>query len=107
MDEPDLLAAAMERWEQIARYAWARHEECGRGVVLVDRTDLLEAGDDAELALSYVPLEIIPRGDDFRGVISDYHPIRQVVLMIGGEGTDEQVLVLESTGTGRPPPPEC
>lgn len=106
MDEQDLLAAAMERWEQIARYAWARHEECGRGVVLVDRADLLTNEQD-ELALSYVPLEIIPRGDDFRGVISDYHPIRQVVLIVGGEAGDEQLLVLESSGTGRPPPPEC
>jgi hypothetical protein len=106
MDEQDLLAAAMEHWERIARFAWARHEECGRGVVLVQRDDLL-ADDNEGMALSYVPLEIIPRGDDFRGVISDYEPIRQVVLMVGDDNGDEQLLVLEPAGTGRPPPPEC
>jgi hypothetical protein len=112
----EVLAAALRRWEPIARYAWAQHAASGPGVVLVSAHDLLAAdealteqgrGPGDVLPLSYVPAGTIPRGDDFSSVISGYDPRRQVALLVGGEDGQEQLFVLEPAGPDRPAPPDC
>jgi hypothetical protein len=97
----------MRRWEHIARFAWAAVQREGRGVVLVDRSDLLADDDDGPVPLGFVPATHIPRGDDFATIIQSYDPLRQVALLVGGTGGEEQLLVLEPADASRPGPPDC
>ena len=112
--DDDVLRAALQLWEVLGRFAWA---ECGRrgpGVVLIDHDDLLAAaraeapaGQAPTPAMSYVPATHVPRGDDFAALIGRYDPGRQVLLLVGTRGGDEQMLVLEPADESRPSPPQC
>jgi len=105
-----LMAAAMRAWETIARFAWQNGRTHGRGVVLVDRGDLLAVTDTkapaVELPMTFVPVTHIPEGDDFRPVIEQHDPEQQVALMVGGSG-DEHLIVLEPSDADRKRPSEC
>lgn len=102
----DVQRAAMALWDDLAAYAWSAFCRSGRGVVLIDRADLSAAARTGGPAppLSYVPVGLIPSGDDFASIISRYDPRREVALLVGDQGGDEQLLVLSPAGRDRRAP---
>lgn len=103
----DELDAAIRMWESIAAFAWKSHELSGPGAVLVTADSLIGAveGDSLLPVLNYFAIGDIPAGDDFRPLLGQYDPMKQVVLMIGGDDQPERVYIIESDG--RPSPPAC
>ena len=102
------LRAALDAWERLAAFGWREHQIKGRGVVVIDRRDLLANADNARrLPLSYVPLDDIPAGDDVRPLVCDYDPHNQIVLLVGERVGDEQIYVMASDGQTRPLPAQC
>ena len=95
-----LIEAASGCWNRIAAFAWGSYELAGRGAVLVLAGDLLEAAGDPTmlegLPLNYFSREDVPAGDDFRSLMGSYDPHAQVMLMIGGIESGEQVFILEA-----------
>ena len=44
---------------------------------------------------AYIAAEDVPTGDDFRALMLQYDPSRQIVLILGGSGADELAMVIE------------
>jgi len=102
------LRAALDAWERLAAFGWREHQIKGRGVVVINRRDLLaNAANARRLPLSYVPLDHIPAGDDVRPLVRDYDPHNQIVLLVGERVGDEQIYVIASDGKTRPLPTQC
>ena len=51
--------------------------------------------------------DYIPAGDDFRPLVCDYDPHKQIVLLVGERVGDEQIYVMASDGQTRPLPAQC
>ena len=87
----------MARWPSLHEFARRSHELSGPGAVLLEREALrtTPAGDD--LPMNYIAAGDVPAGDDFRPLMLQIEPARQVMLILGGDGQDETVLVLERT----------
>ena len=99
------LRATLDAWERLAAFGWREHQIKGRGVVVINRRDLLaNAANARRLPLSYVPLDDIPAGDDVRPLVRDYDPHNQIVLLVGERVGDEQIYVIASDGKTRPHP---
>ncbi|MCH2149045.1 MAG: hypothetical protein MK095_06380 [Phycisphaerales bacterium] len=89
------VEAAMALWPVLLPFAQQSHELSGPGAVLMERARLLEPEGDGPV-MNYIAAEDVPAGDDFRPLMLQYDPARQVVLILGGAGAaDELVLVLE------------
>jgi len=89
------VEAAMARWPQLHDFARRSHALSGPGAVLVERRTLLSAGDEDVIPMNYVAAQDVPSGDDFRPLMLQIDPERQLMLILGGDGLDETVLVLE------------
>ena len=87
-DDP-AVRAAMRLWESLAALAWEEYRRLGRGLLVVDRDDLLAAHTRhdreaaAERIATYFPADGVPRGDDYRGVLEQYDPRTQILVLIG------------------------
>lgn len=99
-DLTNLIKAASACWDHIAAFAWRSYQLAGRGAVLVLAEDLKQSGAEMaaleDLPLNYFAREDVPSGDDFRSLMDTYDPHTQVMLMIGGIESGEQVFVLEA-----------
>ena len=91
---PD-VEAAMARWPSLHEFARRSHELSGPGAVLVERDALRSTPVEDELPMNYIAAGDVPAGDDFRPLMLRIEPHRQVMLILGGDGLDETVLVLE------------
>jgi len=57
---------------------------------------------------SFVPLDMIPHGDEYRGTVRAYDPDRDILLLVRGEpGSAPTFFSLSAAGTTRPAPPDC
>ena len=102
------LRTALDAWERLAAFGWREHQIKGRGVVVINRRDLLaNAANARRLPLSYVPLDHIPAGDDVGPLVRDYDPNNQIVLLVGERVGDEQIYVMASDAQTRPVPAQC
>ncbi|MEE2907805.1 MAG: hypothetical protein VX527_08225 [Planctomycetota bacterium] len=99
-DLANLIKAASASWDTIAAFAWRSYQLAGRGAVLVLAGDLRETAAEKAapepLPLNYFARDDVPSGDDFRSLMGTYDPHTQVMLMIGGLESGEQVFILES-----------
>ena len=91
---PD-VEAAMARWPMLHEFARRSHALSGPGAVLVERQSLRTTSMDDEIPMNYIAAEDVPSGDDFRPLMLQIDPERQLMLILGGDGLDETVLVLE------------
>ena len=90
------INAAMRLWTELSAFARESWRLSGRGAVLMERTLLLDhASGDPVPPLNYIAAEDVPTGDDFRTLMLQYEPERQVVLILGGGGSEELALVIE------------
>ena len=90
------IAAAMRLWSELSTFAMDSWRLSGRGAVLMERALLLDhAPGDPVPPLNYIAAEDVPPGDDFRTLMLQYEPERQVVLILGGGGSEELALVIE------------
>lgn len=107
-DLTKLISAASSSWNEIARFSWNSFQMSGRGAVLVLAEDLLRAAhsgsDKPDLPMNYFAREDVPSGDDFRSLMDTYEPDTQVMLMIGGLGDAEQVMIMEASDGQRARP---
>ena len=107
-DISPLIAAASACWNQIACFSWGSYQLSGRGAVLVLAEDLLMTAqtgpEHARLSMNYFARDDVPSGDDFRSLMDSYKPESQVMLMIGGTGDGEQVMILEANDGQRARP---
>lgn len=121
------VAAAARLWEPLAARAWAETAQRGRGLLALRWDELkaaaaeLEAGEagaadqagepphalDVQPPATWIPLTIVSRGDDFRGLLKEYDPRRQVMLLVAHDGGGEAVFGLECDGDVRPAPEAC
>lgn len=112
------LRAAITLWEPLAAYAWEQTLTFGRGVVVLQQDEMMDAaeamreGQPISLTPGFVPMQEVPSGDDFLQIIAGYDVKKQIVLLIGrsdrdGAEDDEQLIVLEANESGRPLPEEC
>lgn len=88
------VEAAMALWPVLLPFAQRSHGLSGPGAVLMERSSLLDPG-DGEPVLNYIAAEDVPSGDDFRPLMLQYDPTRQLVLILGGGEAEELVFVLE------------
>jgi hypothetical protein len=91
---PD-VEAAMARWPMLHEFARRSHELAGPGAVLMERSALRSAKADEDVPMNYIAAEDVPSGDDFRPLMLQIDPERQLMLILGGDGIEETVLVLE------------
>jgi hypothetical protein len=122
----EAIRAAARLWEPLAARAWEETARRGRGLLALRWEELRAAadalaaaedagtptGDEAAVAedgppATWIPLTIVSRGDDFRGLLKQYDPHRQVMLLIAHEDGGEAVFGLECDGDRRPAPAEC
>jgi hypothetical protein len=90
------ITAAMRLWTELSTFAAESWRLSGRGAVLMERTVLLaHAPGDPVPPLNYISAEDVPAGDDFRTLMLQYEPERQVVLILGGGDSGELALVIE------------
>ena len=87
----------MARWPSLHEFARRSHELSGPGAVLVERAALRATPVEDELPMNYIAANDVPSGDDFRPLMLRIEPARQLMLILGGDGQDETVLVLEQT----------
>jgi len=85
----------MARWSTLHEFALRSHELSGPGAVLMEREVLRSAKEDDEIPMNYIAAEDVPSGDEFRPLMLRIDPERQLMLILGGDGVDETVLVLE------------
>ena len=85
----------MARWSTLHDFAQRSHALSGPGAVLVERQSLRSASETEEIPMNYIAADDVPSGDDFRPLMLKIEPERQLMLIIGGDGQDETVLVLE------------
>ncbi|MCZ6835947.1 MAG: hypothetical protein O7G85_09255 [Planctomycetota bacterium] len=105
---PPEIAMARKHWPALAAYAWNQSLTIGRGAVLMHRHDLVNAEASTEtLSMSYVPLEYVPKGDDYRALMNQYDPKVELLLILIDEGRDDQLLRLQSQGDSHPTPESC
>lgn len=105
----------MGHWEFLAAFAWDRYLALGRGAVILSRKELLADRDpvDADsketnpLAPGYVPIEYVPKGDDFRALMHQYEPRSELLLVVSDPDEEEMLLRLQSDGETRPGPERC
>ncbi len=111
------VRAAIDLWTPLAAAAWERYLAHGPGVLLIGRDELLAAharrGEDGDedgprvVLPGFVPLSMIPRGDDFRPLLATYDPTRQVMLLVRDPDGAERMVTLEADGVTRPTPEAC
>ena len=90
------ITAAMRLWAELFSFARASWELSGRGAVLMERTvRLAHAPGEPVPSMNYIAAEDVPTGDDFRALMLQYDPSRQIVLILGGSGADELAMVIE------------
>jgi len=109
--------AAARLWEPLAARAWAETARRGRGLLALQWEELeaaaatTSAGRDDAFAVqppaTWIPLTIVSRGDDFRGLLKAYDPHRQVMLLVAHPDGGEAVFGLECDGDVRPSPEAC
>ncbi len=115
---PAAVNAAATLWEPLAARAWAETARRGRGLLTLRWEELRAAADAARAAAdrgepppdppaTWIPVTIVSRGDDFRGLLNGYDPHRQVMLLIAHEDGGEAVFGLECDGDRRPAPEVC
>jgi len=107
------IDAATRLWEPLAARAWAETARRGRGLLAIRWEELRDAADaaargvDVEPPATWIPVTIVSRGDDFRGLLQRYDIHRQVMLLVGHESGGEAVFGLECEGETRPTPEAC
>ena len=85
----------MARWPELHDFARRSHALSGPGAVLLERQTLRTASAEQPIPMNYIAAEDVPSGDDFRPLMLQIDPERQLMLILGGDGLDETVLVLE------------
>ena len=86
----------MALWPVLLPFAQRSYELSGPGAVLMERSCLLDPH-GGEPVMNYIAAEDVPAGDDFRPLMLQYDHTRQIVLILGGDGdAEELVLVLET-----------
>lgn len=85
----------MARWPELLEFSRRSHEISGPGAVLIERASLLASEVDQAIAMNYVAAQDVPAGDDFRPLMLKIDPNHQVMLILGGDGNEETVVVLE------------
>ena len=85
----------MARWPELLEFSRRSHELSGPGAVLMERSSLLAAGTEERVPMNYVAAQDVPAGDDFRPLMLKIDPDHQVMLILGGDGNEETVVVLE------------
>ncbi|MCA9291216.1 MAG: hypothetical protein KDA25_08805 [Phycisphaerales bacterium] len=111
--EQRLLDAVSDLWDDLAAFAWHRHSIQGRGVVVCWDDDLYAAaesvrrGEAAFPNVSYVPIAAVPPGDDYRAIMSDYEPARQILVLVAAEADESEELFLFEASGDRPAPEAC
>lgn len=99
----------------MAAVAWAHYESAGRGAMLVTREELHRAGAQYErgetpiMRPTYFLAEHVPKDEDFRAVMLEYDPTREILLIIGGDGEQDELLLRLSCDehSERLPPEQC
>ncbi len=110
--------AAVVLWEPLAARAWAETARRGRGLLTLRWAELQAAAEVARSATdrgepvpdppaTWIPVTIVSRGDDFRGLLNAYDPHRQVMMLVAHEDGGEAVFGLECDGHRRPAPEDC
>jgi len=105
--------AAAALWKWLAAVAWAHYESAGRGALLVRRDELHNAYAQQQrheqpiMNPTYFLAEHVPKGEDFRAVLMQYDPQREIVLIVGGDERDEVLLRLSCEQRDRATPKAC
>jgi len=101
MDHDKLIEAAARHWTSLAAFAWrsARH---GNGAVVVHADDLVG---EAVPPVNWFAAADVPAGDDFRTLMVQADPERDVVLVVVTAEAD--VTLVLSANDGRPSPETC
>ena len=100
-------------WHDLAAFAWGYYRSMGRGVLVMNAAELHAAaaappGDRMQmLRPSFVPLSMIPQGDDYRGTIAAYDPQQEILLLVSTDEPEPLFFAVAADGSGRPAPPEC
>ena len=95
------ISAATALWEHLAARAWGQYQARGRGVLLLEHDQLQAAHsqlqDDTPITIEpdFLPATFIPRGDDFRHVLTTYDPERMVMLLVREADGSDTLLALE------------
>lgn len=91
------IRAASALWPVLLAFAQDSSRLSGRGAVLMEREELLKQDTEAgHPAMNYIAAADVPAGDDFRTLMLNYDPDRQVVLILGGAGIEEIAIVVEA-----------
>ena len=91
------IEAATALWPELSAFARDSHALSGRGAVLIERASLLDPERAGECpVMNYIAADDVPSGDDFRTLMLNHDPERQVVLIIGGGGAEEIAIVVEA-----------
>ena len=102
------MNAARAQWPALAAFAWDRYLAQGRGALVVAASDLRTATSaDAHLDPSYVPVDWVPKGDDYRPLMNQYEPEHEVLLIVTDEEGGDRLLRLRSDGARHPDPEQC
>jgi len=106
--DPPEVSAALARWPALAAFAWDRFLALGRGTVVASRSQLLGTGEEEpEINLSYVPVDWVPKGDDYGPLMKQYDPRSEVLLVITDDDGGDWLLRLRADGALRPGPEAC
>jgi len=106
--DPPEVSAALVRWPAVAAFAWDRYLALGRGVVVASRAQVISwSGDSPDLDLSYVPVDWVPKGDDYGPLMKHYDPRQEVLLVVIDDDGGDRLLRLRADGDRRPGPEAC
>ena len=101
LDDTAMIEAAARHWCAMAALAWVSSRTTGPGAVVIHRADLTLDSP----SMQWFAAEDIPKGDDFRTLMVQCDPQRQVVLIVVDEHGD-QAVVLEADEE-HPAPEQC
>jgi hypothetical protein len=100
-----------DNWTVLAAYAWKHYLEKGRGAVLVQVDDLVEAapalkgGSEMEVQVSYLPNHDLARlTADTAAFVEQYDPTTEVVILFTGLDQGGNLAYRCKTGDGPVPP---
>ena len=101
MDHETLIHAAGRHWNALAAFAWTSGRN-GTGAVVVHLDDLVG---EAVPPMNWFGSADVPAGDDFRTLMVQADPERDVVVVV--VTAEEDVALVLSAGDGRPSPETC
>jgi hypothetical protein len=99
-----------DNWTVLAAFAWKHYLEAGRGAVLLQVEQLVEApplngGSELEVQVSYLPDTDLARlTADTAAFVKEYDPATEVVLLFTGLDQGGNLAYRCKTGDGPVPP---